>query len=46
MTFAGVVDGEAFLTEGAEEGLDAWDDGADGADIVTLALEIAFRRAD
>jgi len=46
VTFAGVVNWEALLTEGGEERLEAGDDGADGTDVVALALEIAFRGAD
>ena len=46
MTFAGVVNGKSMVTEGGQERLEARYDVADGADIVALALEVAFRRAD
>ena len=46
MAFAGVVDWETFFAEGSEEGLDAGNDGANRADVVALALEVAFWRAD
>lgn len=42
VTFAGVVDWEAFLAEGCQKGLEAGNDGANGGDIVALVDEVTF----
>ena len=46
MAFASVVDWETLLAECSEEGLEAGNDGANRTDVVSLALEVAFWRAD
>lgn len=46
VSFAGVVDGEALLAEGGEEGSEARDDGEDGCYVVALVMEVAFFGAD
>ena len=46
MAFACMVDGKTFASKGGEEILETGNNFADGSDVVSLILEISFRRTD
>ena len=46
MAFACMVDGKTFASKGGEEVLETGNNFADRSDVISLILEIPFRRTD